>query len=243
MVVMTTRNNIAFITGANRGIGYATAKGLARAGFTVLLGARNLERGTEAAGTLASEGDVRAVQIDVTDDASVNAAAHAIATEFGRLDVLINNAGIASDGTGLHPPSLESASGLRTVYETNVFAVVTVTNAFLPLLREAPAARIVNVTSKRGSIGEEGAWVGQPYMAYSTSKTALNAITAHYARELAGTPIKINAAAPGHVATDFNHFTGKRTPDEGAAVIIRLAQLGADGPSGLVFEDDTQLAW
>ncbi|WIE74100.1 SDR family NAD(P)-dependent oxidoreductase [Curtobacterium sp. MCJR17_020] len=116
-------------------------------------------------------------------------------------------------------------------------------SAFLPLLTKANAPRIVNVTSKRGSIGEEGAWAGQPSMVYSSSKTALNALTVHYAREFAGTALKINGAAPGHVATDFNNFRGTRTPDEGAAVAVRLATLPADGPTGAVFEDDTQLTW
>jgi NAD(P)-dependent dehydrogenase (short-subunit alcohol dehydrogenase family) len=116
-------------------------------------------------------------------------------------------------------------------------------NAFLPLLRQAPAPRVVNVTSKRGSIGEPGAWVGQPSMSYSSSKTALNALTVHYAREFAATALKINGAAPGHVATDFNDFRGTRTPDEGAAVAIRLATLDADGPTGEVYEYDTRLAW
>jgi NAD(P)-dependent dehydrogenase (short-subunit alcohol dehydrogenase family) len=240
---MSTKAKIALITGANKGIGYAIAKGLVRAGFTVMLGARDIQRGTHAAAQLASEGDVRFIQLDVTDEASVQTAAQKIAADFGRLDVLVNNAGIASDGTRFRKPSEETAAGIRTVFETNVFAVVTITNAFLPLLRNAPAGRIVNVTSKRGSIGEPGAWVGRPYMPYSISKTTLNAMTVHYARELAGTPIKINLAAPGHVATDFNAYTGKRTPDEGAAVAIRLAQLGDDGPSGLIFEDDVQLAW
>jgi NAD(P)-dependent dehydrogenase (short-subunit alcohol dehydrogenase family) len=101
----------------------------------------------------------------------------------------------------------------------------------------------VNVTSKRGSIGEEGAWVGQPSMAYSSSKTALNAITVHYARELAGTPVKVNGAAPGHVATDFNGFRGTRTPEQGAAIAVRLATLGEDGPTGGVFEDAGALTW
>ena len=117
------------------------------------------------------------------------------------------------------------------------------TNAFLPLLRESPAGRIVNVTSKRGSIGEDGAWVGTPSMAYSSSKTAVNALTVHYSRDLADTPIKVNGAAPGHVATDFNGFRGTRSPDEVAAVAIRLATLDADGPTGLVFEDNTVLTW
>src|SRR6202042_3541157 len=110
-------------------------------------------------------------------------------------------------------------------------------------LRKSAAGRIVNVTSKRGSIGEPGAWAGRPSMAYSSSKTALNAITVHYARSLAETAVKVNGAAPGHVATDFNGFRGTHAPEEGAAVAIRLAQLGSEGPSGLVFEDETQLTW
>ncbi len=201
----------------------------------MLLGARDAERGKDAAADLAGEGDVRFVQLAVTDAASVGVAAQFVEREFGRLDVLINNAGV---GSPYRKPGVETADSLRAVYETNVFAVVTVTNAFLPLLFKAAAGRVVNLTSKRGSLGEEGAWVGQPSMAYSSSKTALNALTAHYARELAGTPIKVNGAAPGHVATDFNNYRGTRSPEEGAAVAVRLAQLGPNGPSGLVFEDE-----
>jgi NAD(P)-dependent dehydrogenase (short-subunit alcohol dehydrogenase family) len=184
------------------------------------------------------------VQLDVTDAASVAAAARQIASEARRLDALVNNAGISSaPGSRFKAPYDEIPENIRTVYETNVFGVIRVTNAFMPLLRKSAAGRIVNVTSKRGSIGEDGAWVGRPYMAYSTSKTALNAITVHYARALEGTPIKVNGAAPGHVATDFNAFTGTRTVDQGAAIAIRLAQLDSNGPTGLVFEDDQQLTW
>lgn len=243
---MTTNmdKKIALVTGANKGIGKAIVQGLARDGFVVYLGARDPERGRAAAAELAANGDVRFVQLDVTDAASVRAAAQTVESETGRLDVLVNNAGISSaSGSRFRTPTEELAENIRTVYETNVFAVVTVTNTFIPLLLRSNAGRIVNVTSKRGSIGEEGAWVGRPYMAYSTSKTALNALTAHYARSLAETSIKVNGAAPGHVATDFNGFRGSRTPEQGAAVAIRLAQLDKDGPTGLVFEDDTQLKW
>ena len=237
----------ALVTGANKGIGRAIAAGLAGQGFAVYLGSRDAGRGEAAAAELAAAGDVRAITLDVTSDADVAAALSRVQAEAGCLDVLVNNA-------GTHPlnhrwldhlptPTEETADDLRYVYETNVFAVVRLTNAFLPLLRAAPAARIVNVTSKRGSIGEDGAWVGQPVMSYSSSKTALNAITVHYARALADTPIKVNGAAPGHVATDFNNFRGTRTPEQGAAVAIRLATLPADGPTGAVFEDDTRLAW
>jgi NAD(P)-dependent dehydrogenase (short-subunit alcohol dehydrogenase family) len=243
----TTRARFALVTGANKGIGQAIVAGLAQHGFTVYLGARDPGRGQAAAAGLATSGDVRAITLDVTSDGDVAAAVSRVEGEAGYLDVLVNNA-------GTHPlnhrwldhlptPTEETADDLRYVYDTNVFAVVRVTNAFLPLLRRAPAARIVNVTSKRGSIGEEGAWVGQPVMSYSSSKTALNAITMHYARALADTPIKVNGAAPGHVATDFNNFSGTRSPQQGAAVAIRLATLASDGPTGAVFEDHTRLAW
>ena len=240
----TTPKKIALVTGANKGIGKAIVQGLARDGFIVYLGARNPDRGRAAAAELAADGDVRFVQLDVTDAASVSAAAQTIESEVGRLDVLVNNAGISSaPGSRFRAPAEENAENIRTVYETNVFAVVTVTNSFMPLLLRSDAGRIVNVTSKRGSIAEEGASVGRPNMAYSTSKTALNALTVHYARSLAETSIKVNGAAPGHVATDFNAFRGSRTPEQGAAVVIRLAQLDNDGPTGLVFEDDVQLMW
>ena len=250
---------VALVTGGNKGIGQAIVAGLADAGLTVYLGARDAERGVAAADELrksaaaegvgagVGSGDIRFVQLDVTSQAEVDAAVARIEADFGRLDVLVNNAGV---NVGNHrpldhlpTPTEETPEDLRFVYEVNVFAVVRITNAFLPLLRRSDAGRIVNVTSKRGSIGEEGAWVGQPSMAYSSSKTALNALTVHYARELADTSIKVNGAAPGHVATEFNGFRGTRTPAEGAAVAIRLATLGADGPTGAVFEDDTRLTW
>jgi NAD(P)-dependent dehydrogenase (short-subunit alcohol dehydrogenase family) len=243
---MTTKANekVALVTGANKGIGKAIVKGLARAGFTVFLGARDVERGREAVTELQAVGDVRFIQLDVTDLTSVLAARQSIEAETGRLDVLVNNAGISSaPGSRFSAPIEENAENMRVVYETNVFAVITVTNAFVPLLLKSDAGRIVNVTSKRGSIGEEGAWVGRPNMAYSSSKTALNALTVHYARSLVSTSIKVNGAAPGHVATDFNGFRGTRTAEQGADVAIRLAQLDSDGPTGVVFEDEQQLAW
>ncbi|MCZ4520777.1 SDR family oxidoreductase [Rhodococcus ruber] len=233
---MTTQ--CALVTGANRGIGLAIVRGLAAQGFVVYLGSRDLAAGVTAATGI--DGDIRAIRLDVTSTDDIDEATRHIDTEVGHLDALINNAGV---NVGYHRPIEENSSDLRKMYAVNVFAVVDVTNAFLPLLRKSPAGRIVNVTSKRGSIGEDGAWVGTPSMAYSSSKTALNALTVHYARDLADTPIKVNGAAPGHVATDFNGFRGTRSPDEGAAVAIRLATLDVDGPTGLVFEDDTVLTW
>ncbi|MGN7190504.1 MULTISPECIES: SDR family NAD(P)-dependent oxidoreductase [unclassified Curtobacterium] len=245
---MTTQNStqrVALVTGGNKGIGIAIVRGLAQEGFTVLLGARSAAVGRAAADTV--DGDVRPVVLDVTDQGEIDAVAAEVATEFGHLDVLVNNAGVNTmtfrPMAELPEPTDETVEDFQNVYAVNVFGVVRMITAFLPLLTRADAPRIVNVTSKRGSIGEEGAWVGQPSMVYSSSKTALNAITVHYAREFADTALKINGAAPGHVATDFNAFRGTRTPDEGAAVAVRLATLPADGPTGAVFEDDTQLAW
>ena len=241
------RPRVAVVTGANKGIGRAIAAGLARESFIVYIGARDPGRGEAAARELNGTGDVRFLQLDVTSPESVDAAVARVRADFGYLDALVNNAGVSTLTRRyldhVPTPTEETADDLRFVYETNVFAVVRVTNAFLPLVRRSPAGRIVNVTSKRGSIGEEGAWAGQPDMAYSSSKTALNAVTVHYARELADTPVKVNGAAPGHVATEFNNFRGTRTPEEGAAVAVRLATLPPDGPTGAVFEDDAQLAW
>ncbi|MGW4298021.1 SDR family NAD(P)-dependent oxidoreductase, partial [Micromonospora chersina] len=158
--------------------------------------------------------------------------------EYGHLDVLVNNAGIIrADGAGL--PSQTTLDSLREVYETNVFGVVAVTNALLPLLRRAPAARIVNVSSEVGSIAvmtdPEGALFALTSIPYPSSKTALNMITAMYAKELRDTPIKVNAANPGYCATDLNHHSGFRTPEEGAEVSVHLATLPADAPSGLLW--------
>lgn len=237
---MTTQKTVALVTGANKGIGKAIARGLARQGITVMLGARDPERGKQAEQELAADGEVEFIRLDVLDEASINVAAHDILQKFGRLDVLVNNAGTNS---GRFKPSQETAETLRQVYETNVFGVVAVTHAMLPLLRQSSAGRIVNVSSLRGSLSSPGAFTGQPSMSYSSSKTALNALTVHYARELAETNIKVNAAAPGFVATDFNNFAGKRTPDEGAAIAIRLATLDESGPTGGFFDDEGSLPW
>lgn len=245
MTTQSTAQKVAIVTGGNKGIGIAIVRGLAREGFTVLLGARSDELGRAAATTV--DGDVRPVVVDVTNQDQIDALVAEVAREFGRLDVLVNNAGVNTltfrHLEDLPEPTEENVDDFKNVYEVNVFGVVRMITAFLPLLTKADAPRIVNVTSKRGSIGEAGAWVGQPSMVYSSSKTALNAITVHYARQFAKTTLKVNGAAPGHVATDFNDFRGTRTPDEGAAVAVRLATLPADGPTGTVFEDDTQLTW
>jgi NAD(P)-dependent dehydrogenase (short-subunit alcohol dehydrogenase family) len=231
---------IALVTGANKGIGKEIARGLLQRGLTVLLGARDPERGQAATSELANDGDVVFLQLDVTDDWSIGVAALTIDDCYGRLDVLVNNAGAPAPRD---LPSEVTVESMRAVYETNVFGVVAVTHAMLPLLRRSYAGRIVNVSSLRGSLGAPGAFAGQPSMPYSTSKTALNALTVHYARELAPFAIKVNAAAPGHVATDFNGHRGLRTPAEGAAIAIKLATIGPEGPTGGLFDDNGPIAW
>jgi NAD(P)-dependent dehydrogenase (short-subunit alcohol dehydrogenase family) len=234
---MTT---IALITGANKGIGFATAQNLAARGVTVLLGARDADRGRAAEKALASSGgDARYVPLDVTDVTSAAEAAAWIRSEYGQLDVLVNNAGIArGDGRGL--PSETTLETLREVFETNVFGVVVVTNVMLPLLRRAPAPRIVNVSSEAGSIAsmtdpDSPLWVMGASVPYPASKTALNMVTAMYAKELRDTPAKVNAANPGYCATDLNGHSGFRSPEQGAEIVAHLATLPADGPSGLLW--------
>ncbi len=233
---MTT---IVLITGANKGIGFATARLLGARGMTVLVGARDAERGQQAERELCDGGaDAHFVALDVTDDTTVGKAAEQIEAGYGRLDILINNAGIAR-GDGRGRPSETTLETLRTVYETNVFGVVAVTNAMLLLQLRAPAARIVNVSSEVGSIASmtdpDSQLFPMALVPYPSSKTALNMITAMYAKELRDTPIKVNAANPGYCATDLNAFGGFRTPEQGAEVSVHLATLPADGPTGTLW--------
>jgi NAD(P)-dependent dehydrogenase (short-subunit alcohol dehydrogenase family) len=237
---LDTPKPVALVTGANKGIGKEIARGLLQRGFTVLLGARDPERGQSAATELAPDGDAVFLRVDVTDEWSIGVAAAMIEDRYGRLDVLVNNAGTPAPR---ELPSEVTAGLMRAVFETNVFGVVAVTHAMLPLLKRSGAGRIVNVSSLRGSLGDPGAFVGQPSMPYSTSKTALNAVTVHYSRELVPFGIKVNAAAPGHVATDLNGHRGTRRPAEGAAIAIELATIGPDGPTGGLFDDSGPIAW
>ena len=235
---------VALVTGANQGIGLQIATELAAKNFTVLVGSRNLARGEQAARTIA--GDARAVQLDVTDQASVATAAERIRTEFGRLDVLVNNAAISNTrrrpGMSVEEysqstrPSNVSLDEVRAVFETNVFGVLAVTQAMLPLLREAPAGRIVNVSSGAGSL-TLNADPAAPHRAifgpvYPASKTALNAMTVAMAIELQSTGIKVNAVSPGFTKTHLNDYAGTETVAEGAAEAVRVALLGPDGPTG-----------
>jgi NAD(P)-dependent dehydrogenase (short-subunit alcohol dehydrogenase family) len=238
-------HRVALVTGANKGIGLEIARQLARRGHTVYIGARDAARGREAAEKLRAEGlDARPLALDVTDDTSVAAAAAALEKEPGRLDVLVNNAGLAIDDG---PPSGVPMDVLRRTYETNVFGVVRVTQALLPLLRRSEAGRIVNLSSSLGSIGRNSdpSWpfASVKLLAYNSSKSALNAITVQLAWELRDTKLKVNAADPGYVATDMNRHRGVRTVEQGAATPVRLATLAADGPSGGFFDDAGPVPW
>lgn len=232
---MTT--TIALVTGANKGIGLETARQFGAHGFTVLAGSRDEERGLAAERELRADGvDARFVSLDVTLDASVREAADWIEQEYGRLDILVNNAGIARG----NPPSQTDLDTMHEVYEVNVFGVIRVTNAMLPLVRRAPAGRIVNVSSEVGSISsitDPASPLGQmpASLAYPSSKAALNMITAIYAKDLRDTPIKVNAANPGYTKTDLNRNSGFRSVTEGAEAIVYLATLPADGPSGILW--------
>ncbi|MFJ9821234.1 SDR family oxidoreductase [Streptomyces sp. NPDC101151] len=237
---------IALVTGANKGIGFETARQLGEEGVVVLVGARDEARGKLAADALVARGiDAVPLRIDVTDAPSVADAAIRIEQSYGRLDILVNNAGIAGGFTGA--PSEATADDIREVYETNVFGVVSVTHAMLPLLRRSEAGRIVNLSSHVGSLilnSDPGSPFARLNMiAYQSSKTALNALTVAYAKELRGTPIKVNTACPGVVATDINHHQGQRTPAEGAVIAVRLALLDDAGPSGACLSEDGVVPW
>jgi NAD(P)-dependent dehydrogenase (short-subunit alcohol dehydrogenase family) len=245
---------VALVTGANKGIGLQIAKDLAARGLTVLVGSRQLALGEAAATAVAP--DARALELDVTDPASIAAAAERIRRELGRLDVLVNNAGISHVGKPgvsfeerlkVGRPSVAPLADVRAVFETNVLGVIAVTQAMLPLLREAPAGRIVNVSSEVGSLAMQADPTNPYYsiqsVAYAPSKTALNAVTLAFAKELAPTRIKVNAACPGFTATDLNNFRGHRTVEQAAREPVRLALLDASGPSGTFSNEDGPLPW
>ena len=241
-----TQPKIALVTGANKGIGKEIARQLGAQGMTILIGARDEGRGGEAAADLKQQGmNAHAVQVDVTDALSIAEAARRIEAEFGRLDVLVNNAGIALDGGG--PLSALDVDTLRRTYETNVFGVFAVTQAMLPLLKKSDAGRIVNLSSGLGSLTQNSdpnwAFAAVKPLAYNSSKAALNMMTVIFAAGLKDTPIKVNSADPGYTATDLNQNRGTQTVEEGATAAVRLATLPADGPTGGYFDKDGAVAW
>jgi len=236
---------VALVTGANQGVGFQVAKELVAQGLTVVIGARNLERGQAAAKAIGP--GASALQLDVTDRTSIAEAARRIRTEFGRLNLLIQNAGIfstrmASLGLSLQEygplslPSNVSLDEVRAVWETNVFGVLAVYQAMLPLLREAPTANIVNVTSAMGSLtmnlSPESPYHLMFGPSYSASKTALNAMTLAMMVELENTPIKVRLASPGFTRTALTGYQGFESVEEGAREVVRVALLGPNDPTG-----------
>ncbi|MEV7422617.1 SDR family NAD(P)-dependent oxidoreductase [Streptomyces sp. NPDC091212] len=230
------------ITGANKGLGFETARRLVAAGHTVYVGSRDPERGRRAAERLGA----RAVVIDVTDDTSVAAAAKAIEADGG-LDVLVNNAGIetrTADG-GVAGAAEATADALRPLFETNVFGTVRVTHAFLPLLGRSAAPVVVNVSSGLGSLARVSApgtpAYAYPGVAYPASKAAVNMITVQYAKAFPW--MRINAVEPGYTATDLNGNTGTQTVEQGAEIIVRMARVAPDGPTGGYFDAEGPIPW
>jgi NAD(P)-dependent dehydrogenase (short-subunit alcohol dehydrogenase family) len=235
----------ALVTGATRGIGRAVAAELGRLGLTVLIGARDPARGEEVARELGGE----AVHLDVTDPDSIAKAAAWIGEHHGRLDVLVNNAGISGDDH--QAPGDVDPNTIRGVFATNVLGAIAVTEAMLPLLRRSPAGRIVNLSSSVGSLGRmsdpDGPFSRLPAtLAYAPSKAALNQVTVQYAKALATDGILVNAADPGGCATDFTatRFPGiTRTAADGARIAVWLATLPADGPTGAYLADAGPVPW
>lgn len=231
------------ITGANKGLGFETARQLAALGHTVYIGSRDAERGRQAAERLGA----RAVRLDVTDDASVTAAAARVAADGG-LDVLVNNAGIApewgEDNTVTGAEDL-TADLMRDTFETNVFGTVRVLHAFLPLLRRSAAPVVVNVSSGLASLSRVADPAARQHayrgVAYPASKTAVNVLTVQYAKAFPA--IRINSVEPGFTSTDLNRNSGAQTVEQGAAVIVQLATIGPDGPTGGFFDAHGALPW
>ncbi|RYG70996.1 SDR family oxidoreductase [bacterium] len=239
-------SKIALITGANKGIGFETARQLGNKGYTVLLGARDETRGEEAAQTLKGEGlDVQFLKIDPTDADSVAAAAAQVEIQFGHLDVLVNNAGVLVEADQ-QLSSLVPTSALRETYDLNVFALHEVTRTFWPLLEKSEGARLVNVSSLLGSLAThadfDGIFNSYKVLSYDSSKAAVNMLTVHYAHQWKDTPHKANAIHPGSVKTDMNP-AGDLKLEEGARTSVDLATIGADGPNGGFFHLGETLPW
>jgi len=239
---------IALVTGANKGIGYEIARALLEQGSVVLLGCRDRNKGRSAAERLAAArgaGSAVALDLDVTRPSSIAAAARDIEAMYGRLDTLVNNAGISVEPRA--PPSAVSLERVKQVYETNVFGVIAVTQAMLPLLRRSPAGRIVNMSSSMASLAlisdPEAPWSKFGLLGYNTSKTALNALTVMFANELRESGIKVNAGCPGYVSTDINGHSGYRSAAQGAQIALTLANLPHDGATGGFFGDSGPIPW
>lgn len=240
------QQKIALITGANKGIGLEIARQLGQTGVTVLVGARDATRGEAAAATLREDGiDARFEQLDVRDAASIAAAAARIDATHGRLDILVNNAGINDGADG--PPASASLDAARRVFDTNFFAPLAVTQALLPLLKKAPAARIVNMSSSLGSMtlnaDQSSPYYGVRPIGYNASKAALNMLTVQLAEDLRASGILVNAACPGYVATDLNGHRGRLTTGEAAKTPVRLALLADQQITGQFLSAAGSVPW
>ncbi len=243
---------IAVITGANRGLGYATARLLGRSGAKVLVGARTTEKGEEAAAKLREAGiDAEPLTLDVESAQSVQAAADDVAREHGRVDVLVNNAGILPEASTPDQDGPLDPRMFRATFETNVFGAVSVTKAFLPLLEKSQAGRIVNVSSTMGSLADQtdpsSPYYGLHVPAYQMSKAALNGFTIALSKQLADTAIKVNAVCPGWVQTDLggpeNRAAAPTSADEAAEIVVQMTSIDDDGPSGSFVDRDGVVAW
>jgi NAD(P)-dependent dehydrogenase (short-subunit alcohol dehydrogenase family) len=244
---------VAFITGANKGIGLETARGLGKLGLALVIGSRDESRGQAAADQLRSEGieSVEAVRFDVTHPEDHQAVARHLEGHYGKLDVLVNNAGVELEGIDFgdrfNTTSTVTPDILHWTFETNFFSVVALTQALLPLLRKAPAGRIVNLSSVLGSLTRHSdpssAIYGKKAFAYDASKTALNAFTVHLAHDLRGTKIKVNSAHPGWVQTEMGGTAAPLDVTDGGKTSVQLATLPDDGPTGGYFHLGEALPW
>ena len=244
---MAKDSKVALITGANRGIGLETAKQLGAEGVTVVIGARKASAAEETAAALRLSGvDAYGIQLDVTNAADRSAAAKYLEDNFGKLDILINNAGVAVGGLA-NVTSQVAEEDLLTVFNTNFFSVIALTKELLPLIRKSPAGRIVNLSSILGSLTlhadpKSPIYNSKPF-AYDASKSALNAYTIHLAHELKDTPIKVNSAHPGWVKTEMGTDAAPMEIPDGAKTSVELALLGPDGPSGQFIHMGKELPW
>jgi NAD(P)-dependent dehydrogenase (short-subunit alcohol dehydrogenase family) len=235
------------VTGANKGIGFEVAKQMAELGYFVYLGCRNEQNGLEAINNLRqlNLSNVELLHIDVSDLASVKEAASELASKIDALDILINNAGVA----GGQPQNMSACdmSLLKEVFDTNYFGAIQTTQAMLPLLEKAMQPVIVNVSSELGSLAMQTSESRAPnwdnFHAYGSTKTALNLFTILLAHEFRNTKFRINSVTPGYTATDLNGFAGFKTAAQGAKPIVRMATIGADGPSGKFFREEGEVPW
>jgi NAD(P)-dependent dehydrogenase (short-subunit alcohol dehydrogenase family) len=246
---MPSEKKVALVTGANRGIGFETARQLGQKNVTVVLGARDIESARKAAEKLAAENiEVYPVALDVNNEENVKAAASFISEKFGVLDILVNNAGVGGDGGILNAhTSTTTDQEFQDVFRTNVLSVINITREFLPLLKKSEAGRIVNVSSILGSLTLQAApnspIAPMKAFAYNASKAALNAFTIHLAAELKGTKIKVNSAHPGWVKTDLGTQHAQLEVSEGAKTSVDLALVGPEGPNGKFIHAGSELPW